>query len=201
VTYGHSTSSSLPNSTAWELNNPTCDDLDYSILKPLPHLTPIPVSGDKPTVMFLNFTFPTMIDGVPRLLVNGQDFNVSDNAYPTLFHVQEDPSWKESIPGEQRNILTIPDSLRGKQIQLVIRSEPTNLGAGHPFHAHGRGYKIIATGTGNFTQQDLDNVTPDDVQNAITRDTVIVPKSGWVITQRVTSLSTHIPPDSSQIRS
>jgi len=184
VTYGSGSSNSLPDSTAWELSNPTCDDLDYSTLKPIPSLSPSPAIFDEnPTLMFLNFTFPTVINGMPELLVNGNIFNVSDDAYPTLFHVQEDPSWKQTEPGEQRNIITIPDSLRGKQIRLVLRSEHARDGSGHPFHSHGRGFKVLGTGSGNFTQQDLDNVTTDDIINAITRDTVIVPKSGWVITQ------------------
>jgi hypothetical protein len=188
VTYGSGSSNSPPDSTAWELSNPTCDDLDYSILKPVPSLSSLPAIFDEnPTLMFLNFTFPTIVNGVPKVLVNGNSFNVSDDAYPTLFHVQEDPSWKQTEPGEQRNIIAIPDSLRGKQIRLVLRSEHARDGSGHPFHAHGRGFKVLASGSGNFTQQDLDNVTTGDVINAITRDTVIVPKSGWVITQCVTS--------------
>lgn len=79
--------------------------------------------------------------------------------------------------------MTIPDSVRGKQVRLVLNTISAPFGGGHPFHAHGRGFKVLATGVGNFTQQDLDNVTEEDVVNAITRDTVVVPKLGWVITQ------------------
>jgi FtsP/CotA-like multicopper oxidase with cupredoxin domain len=184
VTYGGIGSSSLPDSTSWEISNPYCLDLDYSVLKPLPSTpSPPPLSDEEPTLMFLNFTFPGLFDGLPAVLINGQSFNVSDDAYPTLFHIQENPNWKPTEPGEQRNIFTIPDSLRGKQIRLVIRSVAARDGGGHPFHSHGRGSKVLATGSSEFTQEDLDNITADDVLNAITRDTVIVPRNGWVITQ------------------
>lgn len=42
---------------------------------------------------------------------------------------------------------------------------------------------MLAVGDGDITQEDLDNVTDEDVKNAITRDTVVVPRRGWVITQ------------------
>lgn len=133
--------------------------------------------------MFLNFTFPTVVDGMPLVLINGNSYNVSDSAYPTLFHVQENPSWKPTTPGEQRNLMTIPDSVRGKQVRLVLRTVSATDGGAHPFHAHGREFKVLAVGTGEFSQEDLDNVTDDDERNAVTRDTVVVPKLGWVITQ------------------
>lgn len=133
--------------------------------------------------MYLNFTFPSIINNVPEILINGNHYNVSDDAYPTLFHVQENPSWKPTVEGEQRNLLTIPDSVRNKQVRLVLRTITAPGGGGHPFHAHGRGFKVLAIGSGNFTQSVLDNITDDDVKNAISRDTVVVPRLGYVVTQ------------------
>jgi len=181
VTYGTTTtSSSPPTSTPWPVINGTCTDLDYSILKPA---VPNPSSEIEPAItLFVNYTFPTVIAGFPVILVDGTAYNVTDDAYPTLFHIQENPAWRPTLP-EQRNLLFIPDSVRGQQVRLVLSSAPARDGGGHPFHTHGRGLKILAVGNGNVTQADLDSVTDKDVINAITRDTVVIPKDGWAITQ------------------
>jgi hypothetical protein len=182
ITYGKSLSSSPPASTAWELPFTNCSDLDYTTLSP-------PQSKrtfeEPATTMFLNFTFPSMVDDMPMVLINGNQYNVSDDAYPTLFAVQENSSWVPTVPGEQRNLITIPDSVRGKQVRLVLRSEPARDGGGHPFHAHGRGFKVLAVGNTSFTPDVLDSITKEQVLNAISRDTVVVPRSGYVVTQSV----------------
>ena len=169
--------------------NGTCTDLDYSILKPV---VPNPESELEPAItLFVNYTFPTIINGLPVIEVDGTAYNVTDDAYPTLFAIQENPAWRPTLPGEQRNLLFIPDSVRGKQVRLVLSSLPARDGGGHPFHTHGRGYKILAVGNGNITQADLDSVSNTTVADAITRDTVVIPKSGWAITQCVSCLRLH----------
>jgi Multicopper oxidase len=174
-------SSTLPTSTSWNATNANCVDLDQ--LKPLVNSSQSEVNPAM--TMFLNYTFPTIIGGVPEVLMNGNHYNVSDFAYPTLFNFNENPSWKPTVPGEERNLLVIPDSLLGKEIRLILHSFPARDGKNHPFHRHGGGFKVLASGTSQITQADLDKITADDVLTAVERDTVVVPKDGWVATQYV----------------
>jgi Multicopper oxidase len=135
--------------------------------------------------MFLNYTFPSIVNGIPEILISGENYNVSVFAYPTLFGFNENPSWRPTVPGERRNLLVIPDNMMGKEIRLILHSFPARDGRNHPFHRHGGGFKVLGSGTSQITQADLDNITTYDVLTAVERDTVIVPKSGWVVTQYV----------------
>jgi Multicopper oxidase len=180
ITYGDKSSSSLPTSTSWNATNPDCVDLDQ--LKPLVNSQ---LDVNPAITMFLNYTFPTVVNGFPEIVVNGNVYNVSDFAYPTLFNFNENPSWKPTVPGEQRNLLVIPDNLLGKEIRLILHSFPAMDGWNHPFHRHGGGFKVLASGTSQITQADIDKITAYDVITAVERDTVVVPKDGWVVTQYV----------------
>jgi Multicopper oxidase len=163
------------------VTNPNCNDLDT--LKPLRKWT---ISDPNPAVtLFLNYTFPSIVNGLPEILMNGNQYHVSDFAYPTLFAYNENPSWTPTTPGEQRNLMVIPDSMRGKEIRLVLHSLPARDGRNHPFHRHGGGFKVLRSGASQITQADLDGITTDDVLTAVDRDTVVVPKDGWVVTQYV----------------
>lgn len=178
VTYG--ALAAPPTSKSWNATNPTCGGVDYSILKPAVPAPPLPDPNPVLT-LFLNYTFPVLTNDIVHTLVNGKAYHVADDAYPTLFHVNEDPTWQPQTPGEERNLMVIPDFAQGKEVRLLMRS--SGFPGTHPFHSHGRGLKILAFGSGNFTQDDLAKVNAVDVQNVITRDTVIVPSLGWVMTQ------------------
>lgn len=182
VKYGKGLPASPPESTSWNATNAACVDLDYSILKssPTPFVSPI----QKPALTtYLNYTFPTTVNGVARTFVNNNLYNVSDDAYPTLFQFNEDPSWRPNKPGENRNLIIIPDDIRGKDVRILVHS--SGFPGTHPFHAHGGGFKVVAFGTGNFTDEDLGRVDEIDVRQVIERDTVIVPSLGWVMIQCV----------------
>lgn len=133
--------------------------------------------------MYLNYTFPIAVNGVTRTSINDKLYNVSDDVYPTLFQFNEDSSWRPTEPGENRNLMVIPDSVRGKEVRILIHS--SGFPGTHPFHSHGGGFKIVMFGTGNFTQDDLNRVDKVDVREVIERDTVIVPSLGWVMIQYV----------------
>jgi Multicopper oxidase len=170
----------LPTSTSWNYSNPNCDDLDQ--LKPLVNSSQAEL--DPAITLFLNYTFPTIVDGYPDVMVNGNHFNATDFSYPTLFGYNENPSWE---PTEQRNLIVISDSMMGKELRLILHSLPARDGRNHPFHRHGGGFKVLATGTSEITQDDLDKITSYNVLTAVERDTVVVPKDGWVATQYVSS--------------
>jgi Multicopper oxidase len=184
ITYGQSASLAPSTSTSWNATNPTCGDVDYSILKPA---KPFQAESNPALTLFLNYTFPVFFKGIARTLVNGKSYRVDDDAYPTLFHINDNPDWKPEGRGEERNLMFIPDTARGKEVRLVMQS--SGIPGTHPYHSHGRGLKVIASGSGNFTHDDLDKVNMVDTANVVERDTIVIPSLGWVLTQCVLFLN------------
>ena len=187
VTYNHDPSQPipLPQSETWNVTNPTCGDVDYSILKPSPStfLQPNPPSLKQPSLsLFLNYTFPFFSGPGVHTLVNNLIYDVNDTAYPTLYAVQEDPTWTPPAP-EQRNLMVIPDSYRNETVRIILQSVG---GPGsHPFHMHGHGFQVVANGVGSFNDAALTLANSVDLHGVIARDTVSVPSQGWVVIQCV----------------
>ena len=190
----------------WNVTNPTCGDIGYSLLKP--HLSsfhqPYSLSLEEPSLsLFLNYTFPLFTGSVVHTLVNGGVYQVNDTAYPTLYAIQQDPTWTPP-PTEQRNLVIIPDQYRGKTVRIVLLSN----GAGaHPFHMHGHGFQVVAYGAGSFDDAALAQANSVDLRDVIVRDTVVVPADGWMVTQYVfpqcrtaSNMCSHagLPPTESQ---
>ena len=189
LTYDHDPSEPIPvpQSETWNVTNPTCHDIDYSLLKPHPStfLQPHPPSLEQPSLsMFLNYTFPFFSGPDVHTLVNGQIYQVNDTAYPTLYSIQEDPTWTPPAP-EQRNFMVIPDAYRNKTVRIVLQSMG---GPGsHPFHMHGHGFQVVASGVGSFDDAAVTLVNSVDLRSVVSRDTIIVPGLGWVAIQYVFS--------------
>ena len=169
----------------WNVTNPTCEDINYSLLKPNPlsFLQPGALSLEEPSLsLFLNYTFPDIDDPKVHTLVNGGIYTVNDTAYPTLYSIQEDATW---IPpaSEERNLMVIPDEYRGKTVRIVLQS--SNGPGSHPFHMHGHGFQVVATGVGSFDDEALAYANSVDLREVVVRDTVTVPSNGWVVIQCV----------------
>jgi hypothetical protein len=189
LTYNHNQSEPIPvpQSKTWNVTNPACEDVDHSLLKPHPtsFLQPHAPSLEQPSLsLFLNYTFPIINGSDVHTLVNGQIYHVNDTAYPTLYSVQENATWTPPT-SEQRNIMVIPDGYRGKTVRIILQSShgPGN----HPFHMHGHGFQIVATGPGAFDAAALTRTNSVDLRGVIVRDTVTVPGGGWVVIQYVFS--------------
>jgi hypothetical protein len=184
LTYSHNPSNTIPTpkSTSWNVTNPTCEGVSSSLLKP----NPLSIRSDAPSLQepslsfFLNFTFPDIEGFDVRTLVNGQLYHVNDTAYPTLYAVQENVTWVPPA-SEQRNLLIIPDEYRGKTVRIILQGS-TSRGA-HPFHMHGHGFLVVASGVGPFDDAALAYANSVDLYEVVVRDTVIVPDGGWVVIQ------------------
>ncbi|KAF9644386.1 hypothetical protein BDM02DRAFT_3121983 [Thelephora ganbajun] len=182
LTYNHNPSKTIPipKSNTWNVTNPTCDDISYSLLRPHPSsfFQPDAPSTEEPSVsLFLNYTFPIADGPALHTLVNGQRYQVDDTAYPTLFAIQENAVWTPPT-SEQRNLMIIPDEYRGKTVRIVLIA--TGLGS-HPFHMHGHGFQVVAIGVGSFDDAALTQANSMDLHNAVVRDTVTIPAGGWVV--------------------
>ena len=184
VTYNHTPNTTIPTpqSASWNVTNPGCEDLDYSLLKPLPSsLDSLSLTQPSLTI-FLNVTFPVIDGPEVHTLVNSQIYHVNDTAYPTLYAFQENATWTPPA-SEQRNLLMIPDEYRGEAVRIILQ---TNGSEGtHPFHIHGHGFQVVATGTGVFDDAALAQVNSVDLNGAVVRDTIIVPGDGWRAVQYV----------------
>lgn len=192
LTYNHNTNNAIPapQSKAWNVTNPTCEDMDDSLLKP----NPLTVQSDPqsleepPLSFFLNYTFPDIDGPEVHTLVNGQVYHVDDAAYPTLYAVQENATWVP-LTSEQRNLMIIPDEYRGKIVRIILQS--VNGRGTHPFHMHGHGFQVVAIGLGSFDDAALTHANSVDLREVIARDTVTVPDGGWVVIQYVFSAMSH----------
>lgn len=188
VTYNRKPSTTAiptPQSTTWNVSNPTCEDISLSLLKPHPSsfLQPHSPSLEQPSLsLFLNFTFPYLEGTQLHALVNGQVYQVNDSAYPTLYAVQQNATWTPPSP-EQRNLMVIPDEYRNKTVRIVLQDSG---GPGtHPFHMHGHGFQVVANGVGSFDGAALALVDSVDLRDAVIRDSIIVPANGWIALQYV----------------
>jgi len=112
--------------------------------------------------------------------VNGWAYSVNDTAYPTLYAIQEDPTWTPTAP-EQRNIMTIPDGYRNKTVRIVLQNSGNP--GGHPFHMHGHGFQVVGRGSGPFDATTEAQVNSVNLRDVVVRDTAIVPPSGWMVIQ------------------
>lgn len=188
LTYNQNTINAVPTpqSKAWNLTNPTCDDISHSLLKPNPSsIQPdAPFSGEPSLSFFLNYTFPDTRGPRVHTLVNGQLYHVDDTAYPTLYAVQENATWVPPA-SEQRNLMIIPDEYRGETVRVILQS--SNGRGAHPFHMHGHGFWVVASGVGEFDEAALTHVNLVDLRQVVVRDTVTVPDGGWVVIQYVFS--------------
>jgi FtsP/CotA-like multicopper oxidase with cupredoxin domain len=129
----------------------------------------------------INYTFPDFVGTRLRTLVNGQLYTVNDTAEPTLYAIQQDPTWTPPST-EQRNLLTIPDQYNGENVRIVVSVVG---GATHPFHLHGHGFQVVASGLGSFNDTALAQVNSVNLRDVIVRDTVIVQGGGWIVIQYV----------------
>lgn len=190
LTYNHdpSTPIPVPQSKTWNVTNPACEDIDHSLLKPHPStfLLPHPPSLKQPSLsLFLNYSFPIVEGADVYTLVNGQVYHVNDTAYPTLYAIKENPTWTPPAP-EQRNLMVIPDGYRNETVRIVLQSEIGH--GGHPFHMHGHGFQVVASGLGLFNETSLRLTNSVDLRGAVVRDTVTVPGMGWIAVQYVVSV-------------
>ena len=188
LTYNYNTSKTIPTpqSKAWNVTNPTCDDISNSLLKP----NPLSAQSDAPSLekpslsFFLNYTFPEIDGPMAHTLVNGQLYHVDDAAYPTLYAVNENATWVPPT-SEQRNLMVFPDEYRGKAVRIILQS--VNGRGSHPFHMHGHGFRVVASGVGSFDDAALTHANSVDLHEVVVRDTVTVPDRGWVVIQWVFS--------------
>ena len=187
VTYSHNPSEPIPvpQSKTSNVTNPACEDIDNSLLKPHPSsfFQPHHPSLEQPSLsLILNYSFPIVNGAEVHTLVNDRIYNVSDTAYPTLYAIQENAAWTPPAP-EQRNLMIIPDAYRGKTVRIVIQSSGGH--GSHPFHMHGHGFQVVASGAGPFDNTALALANAVDLRSVVARDTVTVPSQGWVVTQYV----------------
>lgn len=188
LTYNHNTSNSIsiPQSETWNVTNPTCEDISNSLLKPNPLSAQLDAPNlEEPSLsFFLNYTFPDNDGPEVLTLVNGQVYHVNDTAHPTLYAVQANATWVPP-PSEQRNLMIIPDDYRGKTVRIILQS--LNGRGAHPFHMHGHGFLVVATGVSSFDDAALTLANSVDLREVVVRDTVTVPDGGWVVIQYVLS--------------
>ena len=183
LTY-NSTSSPTPQSTSWNLTNTACSDIDYSLLTQDSAFfnESYAVILQAPSVTYtVNYTFPDFVGTELRTLVNGSLYTVNDTAEPTLYAIQQDPTWTPPST-EQRNLMTIPDQYSGENVRIVIIITG---GGTHPFHLHGHGFQVVASGIGSFDDTALAEVNAVDLSSVIVRDTAIVQGGGWIVIQYV----------------
>lgn len=176
---------SIPQSESWNVTNPTCEDIDHTLLKPHPSsfLGPHSPSLEQPSLsLFLNYTFPFLDGTEVHTLVNGRIYHVNSTAYPTLYSIQENATWTPPAE-EQRNLMVIPDEYRGKTVRIVLQGSGGH--GTHPFHMHGHGFQVIANGTGSFDDAALAHVDSVDLHYVTVRDTISVRADGWVALQYV----------------
>ena len=112
--------------------------------------------------------------------MNGQAYHVNDAAYSTLYAIQENATWAPPT-SEQRNLMIIPDEYEGKTVRIVLQC--SNGPGTHPFHMHGHGFQVVASGAGPFDEAALARTNSVDLREVIIRDTVTVPADGWVVIQ------------------
>jgi len=175
----------VPQSESWNVTNPDCADIDYSLLKPHPSsfLQPYSPSLEQPSLtLFLNYTFPIVNGPNVRTLVNDRVYQVNDTAYPTLYAIQENATWTPPA-SEQRNLMVIPDEYRDKTVRIVLQG--LNTPGSHPFHMHGHGFLVVASGVGSFDDAALTYTNSVDLHDVIVRDTLVVPSDGWAAVQYV----------------
>ena len=159
-----------------------CSDIDYSLLRQDPTFfdQPYSVALQDPSVTYtLNYSFPYLVGTELRTLVNGSLYAVNDTAEPTLYAIQQDPTWMPP-PTEQRNLLTIPDQYRGENVRIVVLV--TGRGT-HPFHTHGHAFQVLGSGIGSFDDAALAKVNAVNLRDVIVRDTAVVQGGGWLVIQ------------------
>ena len=184
LTYNSASNGSIPTpqSTAWNVTYTVCGDIDYSPLRQHPTFLdqPYSVALQDPFVTYtINYTYPFWVGTRVRTLVNGSLYTVNDTAEPTLYAIQRDPTWTPPST-EQRNLVTIPDQYNGKNVRVVVLFTG---GGSHPFHLHGHGFQVVASGIGSFNDTALAQVNAVDLSDVIVRDTAIVQGGGWIVIQ------------------
>lgn len=174
----------VPQSTTWNVTNPNCTDIDYSILKQYPpfYAETYAVALQQPTVTYnVNITFPVVVNDDLETLLNSQHYSVDDLAVPTLFAIQQDPTWAPPST-EVRNILTIPDQYQNQNVRIILQAQGFGT---HPIHLHGHGAQVVAHGLGPFNDTMLPLVDAVDLSTTIVRDTAILDGNGWLVLQYV----------------
>lgn len=86
-------------------------------------------------------------------------------------------------PPLERNLMVIPDEYRDKAVRIMLQSS-NNLGT-HPFHMHGHGFQVVATGAGPFSDAALAHANSADLRKVVVRNTVTIPANGRVVLQYV----------------
>ena len=186
LTYNSASSGSVPTpqSTAWNVTDTDCTDIDHSLLRQHPTFfdQPYSVALQEPFVTYtINYTFSFWVGTRVRTLVNGSLYTVDDTAEPTLYAIQRDPTWTPPST-EQRDLVTIPDQYNGKNVRVVVLFTG---GGSHPFHLHGHGFQVVASGIGSFNDTVLAQVNAVDLSTVIVRDTAVVLGGGWIVIQCV----------------
>ena len=174
----------MPQSTTWNITNINCNDIDYSRLRQNPTFfnQPYSVALQDPSVTYtINYTFPYYVGTRLLTLVDNRLYTVNDTAEPTLYAIQRNPTWTPPST-EQRNLLTIPDQYNGENVRVVVLF--TGLST-HPFHLHGHGFQVIASGIGPFNDTVLAQVNAVNLGDVIVRDTATVQGGGWIVIQYV----------------
>ena len=92
--------------------------------------------------------------------------------------------------------MTIPDRYSGENVRIVVLITGTGT---HPFHLHGHGFQVVASGIGSLNDTVLAEVNSVDLNDVIVRDTAIVHGGGWIVIQYVLSPSCTICSKYSQV--
>ena len=176
----------MPQSTTWNVTNPNCTDIDYKTLKQDPafYTETYAVALQKPTVTYnVNVTFPVTVGTELQTFIDSQHYSVDDLAIPTLYAIQQNPSWTPPST-EVRNIMTIPDQYQNQNVRVILQAQGFGT---HPFHLHGHGFQVVASGLGPFNDTLLPQVDAVDLSTTIVRDTAILDGNGWLVIQYVSS--------------
>ena len=200
LTYNPASNGSIPTpqSTSRNLTNINCSDIDYSLLRQNPTFfdQSYSVALQDPSVTYtFNYTFPSFVGTEVRTLVNDSLYTVDDTAEPTLYAIQQDPTWMPPST-EQRNLMTIPDQYDGENVRIVVLV--TGKGT-HPFHMHGHPFQVVASGIGPFDDAVLAEVNAVNLRDVIVRDTAVVQAGGWIVIQYVFPRSRTICNENSHV--
>jgi len=143
-------------------------------------LTPL-VPGAAPNatrVVSVSFLFQPAANGANLAFFNNTSYQPLKGT-TTLLQVQHNPSGYAPLGGgvgAGDQVLLTEDSIQ--VVDLIVN----NLDNGdHPFHMHGHRPWIMGSGTGNNTEQALNNVP-----SPLRRDTVLIPANSWLVLRFIT---------------
>ncbi|CAG8489834.1 10839_t:CDS:2 [Diversispora eburnea] len=157
---------SSPNTQPFkDIIDPQCLDIDAKLLKPL-KISPAPI-GVTDTFVMVATLFSTA-ERVTFGAIDDSSFKPNFKS-PTAIYLTDGNDIGE-LPANQ-NIYSYDHKNGVVQIELINDST-----FHHPFHLHGHNFYLIGTGQGSTVDPNL-----YDFETPPIRDTVTVPKFGWVV--------------------